>query len=198
LPKAGELPKDPQNATQFVNEHPETIVDATPGKRRAELGGHEVVEVQDVLGIHCEFHSPGGPPIPCPTGWGEPNLKGAAGQIHGADQYRGGQTVLTAKLKLPNGDVEYVAVPNTGAGWRDLQEEVAVDQGFKPIAPSTPGSDLHAEENLQAYISSIEKQTGGKVTVEQWAISRGRGGTSAICTSATCRRISSGWGPQVR
>jgi hypothetical protein len=197
-PKAGEFPKEPENATQFVNEHPETVVDATPGQRKAELGGHEVLEVRDGMGIHCEFHSPGGPGIPCPDGWGEPNLKGAAGQIHGADQYRGGQTVLTAKLKLPNGDIEYVAAPNTSAGWRDVQEEVAIDQGFKPIEPSTPGSDMHAEENLQAYISSIEKQTGGKVTVLEWAISRGKGGTSAICTSATCRHLSSRWGPQVK
>jgi hypothetical protein len=198
LPTAGEFPKDPQKAAEFVNEHPGSIVDATPGQRRAELGGHEVVEVQDALGIHCEFHSPGGPSIPCPTGWGEPNLKGVAGQIHGADQYRGGQTVLTAKLKLPNGDIEYVAVPNTGAGWRDVQEEVAMDHGFKPIEPSTPGSDLHAEENLQAYISSIEKKTGGKVTVMEWGISRGQGGTSALCNTATCRQISSQWGPQVK
>jgi hypothetical protein len=198
-PKVGELPKDPENATQFVNEHPETVVDAKPGQRRADVGGgHEVVEVGDIAGIHCEFHSPGGPTIPCPAGWGEPNLKGAAGQIHGADQYRGRQTVLTAKLRLPNGDIEYVAVPNTGAGWRDLQEDVAVQQGFKPIEPSAPGSDLHAEENLQAYITSIEKETNGKVTVLEWAVSRGKGGTSTICTTATCRLISSSWGPQVK
>jgi hypothetical protein len=198
LPVPGEFPKRPEDATQFVNEHPETVIDATPGQRRAQLGGHEVVEVEDSLGIHCEFHSPGGPGIPCPAGWGEPNMKGAAGQIHGADQYRGGQTVVTAKLKLPNGDIEYVAVPNTSAGWRDVQEDVAIDQGFKPLEPSAPGSDLHAEENLQAYISSIEKQTGGKVTVMEWAVSRGKGGTSTLCTSATCRHISSRWGPQVK
>jgi hypothetical protein len=86
VPKTGEIPQEPQKATQFVNEHPETIVEAKPGQRRAELGKHEVVEVTDAHGIHCEFHSPGGPSIPCPTGWGEAEGAAAAASQVSFDQ----------------------------------------------------------------------------------------------------------------
>jgi hypothetical protein len=156
----------------------------------------EGVAAQKEPRVSSTEESPKGGDIPKPPR--KPNLKRAAGLIHGADQYRGGQTILTAKLKLPNGEIEHVAVPNTSAGWRDVQEEVAAEQGFKTIDPSTPGSDMHAEENLQAYIDGIEKETGGKVQVMDWAISRGKGGTSVICTDATCRLLSSKWGPQTK
>jgi hypothetical protein len=44
-------------------------VEGEPGRRRADLGdGHEIVEVQG--GIACEYRSPGGPRVPCPTGMG--------------------------------------------------------------------------------------------------------------------------------
>jgi hypothetical protein len=82
VPKEGEVLKEPQKVLDFVNEHPEAIEGNTPGKRRADLGdGHEIVEVEDATGIHCEYHSPGGLGVPCPHGMGEikPGLiRGAA------------------------------------------------------------------------------------------------------------------------
>lgn len=120
----------------------------------------------------------------------KPDLKTAAGKIHGADQYRKGQTLLTAKLKLPGGKTENVAVPNSKAGWRDLQKEVAKKLGFKALDTYAPGSDIHAEGNLAEYV----KRTGA--TVEEWAISRGTGGTSTVCNEG-CKNFTKNWGPQI-
>src|SRR5258706_16465440 len=101
-----------------------------------------------------------------PTGKGEP-LKGDAGAIHGADQYRGGQTMLTAELKMPDGKKVKVAVPNEGSGWRPEQREKAISLGYKPLDPRTQGSGMHAEQELEVF----RKDNNAQVT--EWAISRG-------------------------
>ena len=121
------------DAVKYVDEHP-GIIEGRPGERRAPVpgeGNHEIVEVRDPnspTGIGCEYHSPGGPKVPCPPGMGAAegtvatvvNLKHAAGQIHGANVYTEGQVIVTAELiRMPSGEVELVAVPNTGAGWRE-------------------------------------------------------------------------------
>lgn len=121
-------------------------------------------------------------------------LRADAGLIHGEDQYRGKQTILTAVLRLLNGKVMKVAIPNEGAGWRPGQREVAVRLGYKPLGGTTPGSDVHAEASLDAQIQPRVRNptelSGARV--ENWAISRGAGGTSEICTGS-CRSIVKGW-----
>jgi hypothetical protein len=122
------------------------------------------------------------------------NIKGAANQVLGADQYRGGQTVLLAEVKMPNGEVRKVAMPNSpetgGSGWRDLQRDTARNLGYEPIEPSLPGSGLHAEENMNLWLRTK------KAVITKWAIGRGKGGTSTVCTSQACRTITQGWPPQ--
>jgi hypothetical protein len=113
-------------------------------------------------------------------------FKFAANQIHGANPYRAGQVILTAAIQLPSGVTEKWAVPNTGAGWRKGQKAVAIRLGFKPLVPLVSGSDIHAEENLAAY---LHKTPGSRVL--RWAISRGKGGTSNVCVK--CKNLSKGW-----
>jgi hypothetical protein len=68
-------------AVQNINEHPELIENRNqPGKRRAPADpGHEIVEEPNPGGggFHCEYHSNGGPTVPCPKGMGD-NVAGAA------------------------------------------------------------------------------------------------------------------------
>jgi hypothetical protein len=118
--------------------------------------------------------------------WDLKPIKYAAGQIHGADRYRAGQVILTAEIELASGAKIKVAVPNTGAGWRSGQKNVAIRLGFKPLNPLVPGSDIHAEENLAAF---LQQTPGSKVL--RWAISRGRGGTSNRCVK--CQNLSKNW-----
>jgi RHS repeat-associated protein len=118
-------------------------------------------------------------------------LKADAGLIHGVDQYRGGQTLLTAELKMPDGKKLKVAVPNEGAGWRPEQKEKAVSLGYKPLDAKTPGSGMHAEGELEAF----RKETNA--TVIEWAISRGKGGNSIVCNEG-CKNFTRNWGPQQR
>lgn len=113
-------------------------------------------------------------------------FKHAAGQIHGANHYRAGQVILTAEIELSSGKKINVAIPNTGAGWKPGQKEVAKRLGFIPLNPFVPGSDMHAEENLAAY---LQQTPGSKVL--RWAISRGRGGTSNRCVK--CQNLSKRW-----
>ncbi|CUU56570.1 RHS repeat-associated core domain-containing protein [Parafrankia irregularis] len=119
----------------------------------------------------------------------EKQLKADAGTIHGVDQYRGGQTLLTAELKMPDGSKLKVAVPNEGAGWRPEQREKAVSLGYKPLDARTPGSGIHAEQQLEIFRK--EKNA----TVTEWAISRGKGGNSIICNEG-CKNFTKNWGPQ--
>jgi hypothetical protein len=62
-------------AVEFVEKNPNVIEPGKKvGERRAKVGEkHEVVEVQDPRtgAVHCEFHSPGGPEVPCPKQWRE-------------------------------------------------------------------------------------------------------------------------------
>jgi len=61
-------------AVKYVDEHPNVIKPAKPGERRAKVSeDHEIVEVPDPsapTGISCEYHSNGGPRVPCPRGMG--------------------------------------------------------------------------------------------------------------------------------
>jgi RHS repeat-associated protein len=118
------------------------------------------------------------------------SVKGDAGKIHGVDQYRGGQTVVTAEVRMPDGKVIKVAAPNEGAGWRPEQKEMATKLGYRPLDPSTPGSGMHAEEELEAF------RAVNKATVLRWGISRGRGGNSVVCDG--CSNVTKSWGPQER
>jgi RHS repeat-associated protein len=124
--------------------------------------------------------------------------KGVATDILKANQeHRSNQTVLTARIKLKNGQEQKVAIPNTpfngeDAAWRAGQREVAQKAGYTPLeTPKNSVPGMHAEENLGAY---IKEQGGGSVL--DWAIARGDEGTSFICKSATCRTFTSKWGPQ--
>ena len=116
-------------------------------------------------------------------------LKADAGLIHGVDQYRGGQTILTAKLKLPSGEEIKVAVPNEGGGWRPEQRDFAEALGYKTLDASKPGSRMHAEKELEVF---RQKQ---KAVVLEWSISRGKGGTSTVCNEG-CKYFTRNWGPQ--
>ncbi|GAL85662.1 hypothetical protein MYP_2891 [Sporocytophaga myxococcoides] len=123
--------------------------------------------------------------------------KGVATDILKANkENRSNQTILTAKIKLKNGQEIKVAIPNTPFNgetpWRAGQREAALKAGYTPLETtknSVPG--MHAEENLGAYI----KEQGGGLVLE-WAIARGDNGTSFICKSATCRVMTAEWGPQ--
>lgn len=125
------------------------------------------------------------------------SIKDAAVKIHSADQVRKGQVILTAKIKLESGKIKQVAIPNSpasgGPDWRDLQKETALAYGYEPLDTKMPGSGLHAEENMNMWLSENKG-----ATVVEWAISRGIGGTSTICTTADCRRIIQGWPPQTK
>ncbi|VVO04135.1 hypothetical protein PS710_02909 [Pseudomonas fluorescens] len=118
-------------------------------------------------------------------------LKADAGLIHGVDQYRGGQTVLTAELKMPGGKKVKVAVPNEGAGWRPEQREKAISLGYEPLDARTPGSGMHAENELEVF------RRENNATVIEWAISRGKGGNSIVCNEG-CKSFTRHWGPQQR
>lgn len=67
-------------AVQNINEHPELIENPhEPGKRHAPADpGHQIVEEPNPggTGFHCEYHSNGGPTVPCPKGMGN-NVPGA-------------------------------------------------------------------------------------------------------------------------
>ena len=119
-------------------------------------------------------------------------LKDDAGKIHGVDQYRGGQVILTAELEVPDGkEIKRikVAVPNEGGKWRDLQREEAIRLGYQPLEASTPGSEMHAEGELEAF------RRDNNATVLEWAISRGKGGNSIVCNEG-CKNFTKNWGPQ--
>ena len=62
----------PGEAVASINEHPnEHPIKGNPGERHAPVkDGHKVVELRDAKGIHCEYHSPDNPIIPCPHGMG--------------------------------------------------------------------------------------------------------------------------------
>ena len=121
-------------------------------------------------------------------------LKADSSTIHGTDQYRKGQTTLTAKVELPNGDIVKVATQNESAGWRAEQEAIARKLGYEPLSTSKPGSGLHAEGELEAYRKA--QSIGGKqAKVLEWAISRGEGGTSVVCNEG-CKNFAEHWGPQ--
>ena len=70
--EAEPVPEAAQKGIDKVNRGEARIEGKTPGKRRADLqDGHEIAEVVEAGGvIACEYHSPGGPRIPCPTGLG--------------------------------------------------------------------------------------------------------------------------------
>jgi hypothetical protein len=187
---------------KFIDDHP-SLVDGSG--QRATIGDHEITQLP---GGGCERHSGKPISVPCPTVFKRPpaqqagspgsptykpdttpaKLKAAAGDIHGVDQYLAGQVILTAEVKV-NGKIERVAIPNTGkgTGWRPEQRERARALGFKPLEPYVSGSDLHAEENLRRYLQE------NKGTVENWAISRGIGGTSVVCEG--CYSFTKLWPP---
>ena len=135
------------------------------------------------------------------AGEGKPSnkkpLKADAGLIHGEDRYRAGQTILTAILRLLNGKSVKVAIPNEGAGWRPGQRDVAIRLGYRPLGGTTPGSDIHAEQSLEAQIQprAVNPTELSGAKVEGWAISRGRGGTSELCTGQ-CPVITQHWSGQ--
>ncbi len=116
-------------------------------------------------------------------------LKWAAGQIQGVDQVRIGQTIAVAEIRHPNGTIEKVAACYEKAGWRPEQAERALELGYRPLPASTPGSGMHAEQELAAYAARI----GGRVVHGHWAISRGRGGNSIVCP--ICEDLTRTWGP---
>jgi hypothetical protein len=116
-------------------------------------------------------------------------LKADAGLIHGVDQYRGGQTLLTAKVELPGGEVIKVAVPNEGGGWRPEQKAMAEKLGYQPLEASDPGSKMHAEGELEVF------REKNKAKVLEWAISRGTEGNSIVCNEG-CRNFTKNWGTQ--
>ena len=119
-------------------------------------------------------------------------LKGDAGSIHGEDQWRGGQTIITAKLQLPNGGKVLVAAPNSSAGWRPGQRDLAIRLGYSPIDPYNPGSEIHAEGNLQSALGDRNSPYFG-ARVLGWAISRGITGSSIICNEG-CKTFTNLWG----
>jgi RHS repeat-associated protein len=126
------------------------------------------------------------------------SLKGDAGKIHGEDQYRKGQVILTAILKLSSGKLVKVVIPNEGAGWRPGQKELAIKMGYRTLEGTTPGSDIHAEQSLEAQIAPKAGKNATDLSgaqVLRWAISRGVGGTSEVCTGQ-CQVIVKKWGPQ--
>ena len=123
-------------------------------------------------------------------------LKGDAGSIHGEDQWRAGQTIITAKLELPGGGKVLVAAPNSSAGWRPGQRELAIRLGYSPIDPYSPGSEIHAEGNLKSAIGDRNSPYFG-AKVQGWAISRGRTGSSVVCNEG-CKIFTNQWGPQQR
>jgi RHS repeat-associated protein len=123
-------------------------------------------------------------------------LKGDAGSIHGEDQWRAGQTIITAKLELPGRGKVLVAAPNSSAGWRPGQRELAIRLGYSPIDPYSPGSNIHAEGNLQSAIGDRNSPYFG-AKVLGWAISRGRTGSSVVCNEG-CKNFTNLWGPQQR
>ncbi|MBS1693782.1 MAG: VCBS repeat-containing protein [Actinobacteria bacterium] len=127
---------------------------------------------------------------PAPPAKPATSVKGDAGKIHGVDQYRGGQTVVTAEVRMPDGKVIKVAAVNEGAGWRPEQPQMANELGYKPLNASTPGSGMHAEQELEAF------RAANKATIVRWAISRGRGGNSIICEG--CLDATKLWGPPER
>jgi hypothetical protein len=116
-------------------------------------------------------------------------MKWDAGQIQGVDRVRTGQTIGVAEIQHPDGTIEKVAACYEKAGWRPEQAERARELGYKPLEPSTPGSGMHAEQELAAYA----KRVGGKVVHGHWAISRGRGGNSIVCP--ICEDLTRSWGP---
>lgn len=118
-------------------------------------------------------------------------LKADAGLIHGIDQHRGGQTMLTAEVRMPDGKTIKVAVPNESAGWRPEQRAEAIRLGYTPLDASTPGSNMHAEGELEAFRKS------NNATVTGWAISRGRSGNSVVCNEG-CKNFIKKWGQQQR
>jgi hypothetical protein len=128
------------------------------------------------------------------AGRGKPSdkkpLKADAGLIHGDDQRRAGQAILTAILRLRDKTLVKVAIPNEGAGWRSGQREVAVRLGYRPLGGTTPGSDLHAEESLQAQIQPKQVDptdlSGAEVVPGQGPLA-GASGASARC--ARGRRV---------
>jgi hypothetical protein len=118
-------------------------------------------------------------------------LKKAAGLIHGADTYRANQVILTGEVQMGTGEVKKVAMPNSGAEWRDLQKEIARGLGFEPLDPPHSGDkDCHAEENLGWWLTLHPRSK-----LLGWAISRGRGGTSAICTACKKFALYQKWPP---
>jgi hypothetical protein len=66
-------------AAKSVKQRPPKAIEGKAGNRRVAVGkDHEIVEVRDPSlpsGIGCEYHSPGGPRVPCPTGMGTPEVK---------------------------------------------------------------------------------------------------------------------------
>lgn len=122
IPSGEELLKDPPSAAQVVNEHPETIVDNTPGKRKAALKDHhEVVEVEDAGGVHCELHSARGPTIPCPKGWGESAPKDAAAPAPDA--------APKPPLMLPPGPPPPKQLPPSSTSFTDVAAEAGLPPG---------------------------------------------------------------------
>jgi hypothetical protein len=59
-----------EEGAKYVEGHPEVAQVDDDGLRHAPVGDdHEIVEVNDASGVHCEFHSPGGKRIRCPRVW---------------------------------------------------------------------------------------------------------------------------------
>jgi hypothetical protein len=65
-------------AVTYVDQHPQ-VIEGKPGQRHARVSAeHEIVEVSDSTmptGIGCEYHSSGGPKVPCPNGMGTPTIE---------------------------------------------------------------------------------------------------------------------------
>jgi hypothetical protein len=88
-----------QKAIDKVNRGEARIEGKVPGERRADLGdGHEIVEKKKRDGIACEYHSPGGPEIPCPAGLGAPATRAADAPVPKA---KAGESDVAAPARKP-------------------------------------------------------------------------------------------------
>lgn len=63
---------------EYVDQHPQKIK-GKPGQRHIDVGGGH--EIKEVPGIGCEYHSPGGPKVPCPHGMGDPEPQKPAPKV---------------------------------------------------------------------------------------------------------------------
>lgn len=110
-------------AVQNINEHPDLIENANqPGKRHARAdAGHEIVEEPNPGGdgFHCEYHSGGGPTVPCPKGMGENAPGGRKPNTKATDLFEQARLARLDEADLPR-IIQKLKARLTGKGTIDV------------------------------------------------------------------------------